>query len=91
MQNASAFFTASELVSSMYRMKMEECLSLSVSVCLCLSVCLSQSLAVCLSIYIYLSHYLIISLSHYLIMQLKENPRISVPFYVIPSCLKQPC
>ena len=57
MQNASAFFTASELVSSMYRMKMEECLSLSV--------CLSQGLAVCLSIYIYLSHYLIISLSHY--------------------------
>ena len=75
MQNASAFFTASELVSSMYRMKMEECLSLSV--------CLSVTESGCLSIYIYLSHYLI--------MQLKENPRISVPFYVIPSCLKQPC
>ena len=49
---------------------------------------MEECLSVCLSIY--LSHYLIISLSHYLIMQLKENPRISVPFYVIPSCLKQP-
>ena len=66
MQNASAFFTASELVSSMYRMKMEECLSLSVSVCL------SVTGSGCLSVYLYIS----ISLSHYLIISLCNLKKI---------------